>query len=175
MHTTAWSSFLHRYFQVIPGGSRIGTAGGTGGATAASTMMMKLICWAKCLLIKSINWKTANQPVCRVYLISNCCISGLQKKGNGIPRCRGNASKAKEGQGSLEFQSIHPALLNDHYHDNIECCSSHSLDHLDQLLEIILFRSSSSCISLHSLSRLLGKLLLCEVKKQRRFVTTFCS
>ncbi len=144
--------------------SRIGTAGGTGGATAASTMMMKLICWAKCLLIKSIKLEDSESTCMHSLSHFKLLFQWFTKKGNGIPRCRGNASKAKEGQGAWVILSFHPTRLNDHYHDNIECCSPHSLDHLDQLLGIILFRSSSSCISLHSLSRLLGKLLLCEVK-----------
>ena len=41
-------------------------------------------------------------------------------------KCRGNASKAKEGQGSLVFQSFHPTLLNDHYHDTSRYCAPFS-------------------------------------------------
>ena len=82
--------------------------------------------------------------------------SGWQKKGNGIPHCRGNASKAKEGQGSLVFQSFHPTLLNDHYHDNIEHYSPHFYDHLDQLLGMIFV---PFIVKFLCQARLLGKLL----------------
>ena len=48
------------------------------------------------------------------------------RKVGSMYKCRGNASKAKEGQGSLVVPSIHPALLNDHYHDTSRYCAPFS-------------------------------------------------
>ena len=48
------------------------------------------------------------------------------KKVGSTYKCRGNASKAKEGQVSLIFQSLHPTLLNDHYHDTSRYCGPFS-------------------------------------------------
>ena len=41
-------------------------------------------------------------------------------------KCRGNASKAKEGQGATFVLSFHPTLLNDHYHDTSRYCAPFS-------------------------------------------------
>ena len=92
-------------------------------------MMNKLISapWI-CLLSGATNWliksiKLDDSKSTYLHNSSHFKIidsSGLQKKRNGIPHCRGNASKAKEGQGATVILSFHPTLLNDHYHDNIE-------------------------------------------------------
>jgi len=47
-------------------------------------------------------------------------------KVGSLYKCRGNASKAKEGQGATVFNSIHPTLLNDHYHDTSRYCAPFS-------------------------------------------------
>ena len=48
------------------------------------------------------------------------------RKVGSMYKCRGNASKAKEGQGATVFHSFHPTLLNDHYHDTSRYCAPFS-------------------------------------------------
>jgi hypothetical protein len=54
------------------------------------------------------------------------CDSLKELKVGSVYKCRGNASKAKEGKGATFLLSFHPTLLNDHYHDTSRYCAPFS-------------------------------------------------
>ena len=65
--------------------------------------------------------------ICTSYShLKAICDSLKVLKVGSLYKCRGNASKAKEGQGATVFHSIHPTLLNDHYHDTSRYCAPFS-------------------------------------------------